>query len=782
MNLNEKNDKIISYLINTYIFIFIFTMMNREFLLFSLDSRYLLIALGCYLILYSLFRMIKYKEKIRIDRLSLLLIAFYILCILSNIMWLKGDIKINYSVFANVLLLYSFNLISILVFVIYREKVNVKTVYKSIMVSGMILFISMILIGMGFNLNEIMGGEYSGKIAGSEHKNFFGYNIRLAGYAQDANYASMFMVIWGATIIKYINNKMVKFVFLILAIIGLMISASKTVILGVLVGLVMVVILRIDDKKNKNLYPLIKNTFVILIVSVPYITMKVFEAINYSGSIQTMSTRFKMWGSAINLFKENFLLGHGLTSIRSYFEASPNGWYVQCHSSIFQIMSENGMIALILFAMIIAIVLNYKNKYVVFLVSVFLVFSLTSELIYLSIFVFIVSILPIIGRSNRKKRIIDDKKVLFIVNSLGKGGAERVVVNIANKMATQEYKVTIISLYNKQFYKVDEKINLIILNKNENENTMKKMFSIIINTYKINRIVDQLEQDYKFGLITSHLPLSNIICKLSNFNDKCIHVIHNVYSAIEGNHRIILSVILKILYNNCKVTTVSSGVERELVERYGVKSKFIKTIYNPIDINSIQNLSKEEIEEKDKYILFCGRLTKIKRPDIVIDAFTEGEFYNNYKLIILGDGELREELEQQCEKLKISNRVIFTGWESNVYKYMRNSSLLVSCSEFEALPMNLLEAFCCGARVVSTDCNYGPREILLGKYKKYLVKENNLRELVLTIRDALNDYPDDGVRLVEKFDTINIISEYLNTSLEWINQTKENRYFIYIKE
>ncbi len=113
---------------------------------------------------------------------------------------------------------------------------------------------------------------------------------------------------------------------------------------------------------------------------------------------------------------------------------------------------------------------------------------------------------------------------------------------------------------------------------------------------------------------------------------------------------------------------------------------------------------------------------------------------------------------------------------------MRNSSLLVSCSEFEALPMNLLEAFCCGARVVSTDCNYGPREILLGKYKKYLVKENNLRELVLTIRDALNDYPDDGVRLVEKFDTINIISEYLNTSLEWINQTKENRYFIYIKE
>ncbi len=131
MNLNEKNDKIISYLINTYIFIFIFTMMNREFLLFSLDLRYLLIALGCYLILYSLFRMIKYKEKIRIDRLSLLLIAFYILCILSNIMWLKGDIKINYSVFANVLLLYSFNLISILVFVIYREKVNVKTVYRN---------------------------------------------------------------------------------------------------------------------------------------------------------------------------------------------------------------------------------------------------------------------------------------------------------------------------------------------------------------------------------------------------------------------------------------------------------------------------------------------------------------------------------------------------------------------------------------------------------------------------------------------------------------------------
>ena len=86
----------------------------------------------------------------------------------------------------------------------------------------------------------------------------------------------------------------------------------------------------------------------------------------------------------------------GLTSFRSFYDTN-GGWYVQSHSTIFQLMSEQGLIGLLLFALIFIIIMKQSGSYKQYLCFVFLIFSLTSELVYLSIFPFIVGLLPILN-------------------------------------------------------------------------------------------------------------------------------------------------------------------------------------------------------------------------------------------------------------------------------------------------------------------------------------------------------------------------------------------------
>ena len=146
--------------------------------------------------------------------------------------------------------------------------------------------------------------------------------------------------------------------------------------------------------------------------------------------------------------------------------------------------------------------------------------------------------------------------------------------------------------------------------------------------------------------------------------------------------------------------------------------------------------------------------------------FLNGKFYNNYKLVFCGTGELEEEIKQKVEKLKLSEKVIFLGWQENVYKWMKNSKLLVCTSDNEGFPMNLIEAMACGTKIVSSNCKFGPNEILLGKYAKYLVKTDDIDDYIEKINDAIKNYPHEKNEILEKCDVNNVVNEYEKFMIE----------------
>ena len=130
----------------------------------------------------------------------------------------------------------------------------------------------------------------------------------------------------------------------------------------------------------------------------------------------------------------------------------------------------------------------------------------------------------------------------------------------------------------------------------------------------------------------------------------------------------------------------------------------ILTVYNPIDQEQILLKSNEYIpnEIKGEYVISVGRLSAVKNLTLMIDAFSLISKGKNLKLLIVGDGELYNDLCEYIENKKLSTKVILLGAMSNPFPLMKYAKLILSSSLSEALPTVFLESFALGKTVVAT--------------------------------------------------------------------------------
>ena len=183
------------------------------------------------------------------------------------------------------------------------------------------------------------------------------------------------------------------------------------------------------------------------------------------------------------------------------------------------------------------------------------------------------------------------KKALFIVNSLSNGGAERVCINMAEELVKQNFKVDFILLgknkENEKQYQLTEKYKIYNLQINE-KNKMKKILKIFWVRSKINKIVREEEKEEKYSLITSHLPMANVLTRISKISHRAIYVFHTKMSSYDKKNSYFFKKIMQFLYGSRKVVAVSEGVRKEAIQKYGIKPYYITTIYNPIETAEIE--------------------------------------------------------------------------------------------------------------------------------------------------------------------------------------------------
>lgn len=215
-----------------------------------------------------------------------------------------------------------------------------------------------------------------------------------------------------------------------------------------------------------------------------------------------------------------------------------------------------------------------------------------------------------------------------------------------------------------------------------------------------------------------------------------------------------------------QIIAQSDTMRREIIDYTGVRAEKVTTIHNPIDVGTIAMLSASSspfMAGTGKHIVSVGRLEHQKGFDILIHAFKL--FHDQVPdshLHILGEGSLNADLSGLAASLNIADHVHFRGFQENPYPYMKNADLFVLSSRFEGFPNVLLEALACKARIISADCDSGPRDILTKPEYGRLVPPHNAAELAEGMLQGIRDanMGSEGYKRAMDYDSSFITSLY----------------------
>ena len=225
----------------------------------------------------------------------------------------------------------------------------------------------------------------------------------------------------------------------------------------------------------------------------------------------------------------------------------------------------------------------------------------------------------------------------------------------------------------------------------------------------------------------------------------------------------------RLLFSDRHLVCVSTGVRRSMEQRLeetGIRPASLRVIFNQCPVDDIQRSMLEEDPDipQTPYILNVARLVPQKGHRRLLEAYAMAA--PEELLVIVGDGPLRRDLEQQARTLGIADRVQFVGQKSNPYPWMRAARLFVLSSDYEGFGLVLLEAMICGTPVVAVDCPGGIRDVLKGPLRD-AVTEMDASALAGKIRTLLANPPAPiGDEWLDDFQEPRIVAAFLASPQE----------------
>lgn len=337
-------------------------------------------------------------------------------------------------------------------------------------------------------------------------------------------------------------------------------------------------------------------------------------------------------------------------------------------------------------------------------------------------------------------------KILFLINSLELGGAEKALVDLVNNMNQNEFDITVQTVFNKGIYKGDFTTGIKYKTINRIENVfLRKLFTFVfidvLPLSVIYRCFVRDEYDYEVAFLEG---LTTKI--LSNSSDKSTKKIGWVHTDLGENFYIdkyfkTHQDLVKCYQTFEKIVCVSEASKNGLVKIIGNDPKIIVR-YNVLDDELIRIKGIEEDAEVNDHhgftLVAVGRLNPGKAFDRLIEAhrvlLNEGI---KQKLWIVGEGMDRDKLMGLIDKYQLNDSVTLFGAQRNPYKYIKAADLFICSSLYEGLSNVVTESIILGTPVLTTDCA-GMRE-LLGDSEYGLIVENNTVGLHEGIKKMITD-------------------------------------------
>lgn len=309
-------------------------------------------------------------------------------------------------------------------------------------------------------------------------------------------------------------------------------------------------------------------------------------------------------------------------------------------------------------------------------------------------------------------------KVLHISRTMGQGGAEKVVYQICKDAKGIEMVIASTGgIYEEELLKLGVKHYSIP------DIDSKNPIILIKTILKLKKIIKK----EKISIIHSHHRMAAFYSKiLTIFNSKIkrIYTAHNIFY----NKKMLL----KYALSGSTIVAVGDGVKKNLTQFYEIEEEKIKVIYNSIEeLKEINKPTDDFLKNKSNKILIgtVGRLSVQKGIDVFISAIAELIYKNkNIFAIIIGEGELNEELKDLSRSLNIEDNVKFLGYRSDVIELISQMDFIVLASRWEGFPLTPIETFSVGKAIIVSNIE-GNNEIVNDEYNGLLFEKDNINEL-----------------------------------------------------
>lgn len=324
-------------------------------------------------------------------------------------------------------------------------------------------------------------------------------------------------------------------------------------------------------------------------------------------------------------------------------------------------------------------------------------------------------------------------KICIVSDQLAIGGAERCSAILSVFFEKNNCEIYHVIVVDKIEYEFSGKLlNLGKLKSSSNSifNKAKRLFVLkdFFKNNEFNFIIDTRVKRFQW----QEFWIANFV-----FNAPLLVVVHSFMTEMYFPKSHFLA--KKIYKNAFKIISVSKAIENKVVEKYNYQN--CTTIHNPIDFEYISEKVKQPITENFKFILAVGNMNSdVKQFDKLIKCYAKSNLPNQkIKLVILGDGLLKQSYIEFSKALKVYDYIVFKGTIENPFPYYKNALFTVLSSKNEGFPNVILESLACETPVVAFDCESGPNEIISNKQNGVLVENQNENSLINAMNEMFFD-------------------------------------------
>lgn len=309
------------------------------------------------------------------------------------------------------------------------------------------------------------------------------------------------------------------------------------------------------------------------------------------------------------------------------------------------------------------------------------------------------------------------KKIMFLLPSLVVGGAEKIVREYALYLNKEKFEVIVVTISNlsntiNEKILLDNNIKIIsindLINYKQSDNLIKR-FSARLKRYKaFNDIIKREQPD----IIHSHSGVNDFLSIIDASNIKLIHSVHSEVSVSfgKGTHFHKWGTKYCIKNHDMKILVLHKRMEHEVREMFNTTNTSILNV--PINIEYYSNyqtpstILKQKLNiPKETFVIgHVGSFRKVKNHEFLIRIFNEVIKYNKDSILLLiGEGDLEQEIKNKVHKLGLENKVYFLGLRDDIPDLMNIMDVLVFPSFYEGFPLTLLETQASGTAAIVSD-------------------------------------------------------------------------------